>query len=347
MTTQQTMFALVQRESGFAAKPDGPELTELDRYVEATTMEVPKPRRGQVLIKMRMASVNPSDVMFIKGMYGQPRIAGKPAGFEGVGEVVGSGGGFMANRLKGKRVAFVAGHSGTWADYALADAVTCIPLRADVRDEDGAAMIVNPLTAYAMFDLVKQAGSKTFIMTAGASQLCKLLAGIARDEGYRAISIVRRDEQIEPLKALGATHVLNSESAGFQAELKAILKDEKPRIFLDAVTGKLAASIFHEMGQGGRWVVYGRLDSGETPIMEPGQLIFLSKKVEGFWLTQWMRKSSLLTKIKATRQVQARFASGAWKTDVAATVPFSEAHAKLPAALAGANVGKVMLVPGS
>ena len=346
MTQAQTMLALIQRESGFTSKPEGPELTELDRYVEAATIDVPQPKPGQVLIKVRMASVNPSDVMFIKGMYGQPRIAGKPAGFEGVGEVVASGGGFMANRLKGKRVAFVAGFSGTWAEYALAEAVTCIPLRADVRDEDGAAMIVNPLTAYAMFDLVKRAGSKSFILTAGASQLCKLIAGIARDEGYRAISIVRRDEQIEPLKQLGAAHVLNSESKGFQAELRAILKEEKPRIFLDAVTGTLAASIFHEMGQGGRWVVYGRLDTGQTPIMEPGQLIFLTKRIEGFWLTQWMRKSSLLTKIKATRQVQARFASGAWATDIAEVIPFDEAHARLPAALSGANTGKVMLVPG-
>lgn len=347
MALPQDMFALIQRESGYATGMDGPELTDLDPYLEAKTVELPKPKSGQVLIKVSMASVNPSDVMFIKGLYGQPRIAGQPAGFEGVGEVVASGGGFMANRLKGKRVAFVAGFSGTWAEYALAEAVTCIPLRKEIRDEDGAAMIVNPLTAYAMFDLVKREGAKSFILSAGASQLCKLIAGIARDEGYRAISIVRRDEQVEPLKQLGAAHVLNSETDGFQAELRALLKEEKPRIFLDAVTGKQGSMIFHEMGKGGRWIVYGRLDPGLTPIEEPGQLIFLDKRIEGFWLTKWLRKTPLLRKLSAIRAVQGRFASGAWHTDVAATIPIAEAHARLPEALAGANTGKVMLVPAA
>lgn len=37
--------------------------------------------------------------------------------------------------------------SGAWAEYAPSDAINCIPLRDDITDEDGAAQIVNPLTA--------------------------------------------------------------------------------------------------------------------------------------------------------------------------------------------------------
>jgi NADPH:quinone reductase-like Zn-dependent oxidoreductase len=345
MTLPADMPALILKEDGFAAKREGSELPSLDPYLKYEQVTLPVPRKGQVLIHVTMASVNPSDVMFIKGMYGQPRKAGKPAGFEGVGEVVGSGGGFMANRLKGKRVAFIAGHSGSWAQYALADAGTCIPLRSDVRDEDGAAMIVNPLTAYAMFDLVKREGSRAFIMTAGASQLCKLIAGLARDEGYKAISIVRRDSHLETARNNGAAYALNSEDNDFTASLRTVLKENRPRIFLDAVTGALASRIFHEMGRDSRWIIYGRLDSHPTEIAEPGQMIFQTKQIEGFWLTQWMRKTSLLRKLSVIRAVQARFASGAWKTDLAQTIPLAEAHEKLPQALAGANIGKVMLVP--
>ncbi len=54
-------------------------------------------------------------------------------------------------------------------------------------------MIVNPLTAIAMFDIVKQEGEKAFIMTAGASQLCKLIIGLGCEEGFRPIVTVRRD----------------------------------------------------------------------------------------------------------------------------------------------------------
>ncbi|TIT55737.1 MAG: NADH oxidoreductase, partial [Mesorhizobium sp.] len=89
-----------------------------------------------------------------------------------------TGGEPYAAGLAGKRVAFANGLSnwGAWADYAVAEAASCIPLLDTVRDEDAAAMIVNPLTALAMFDIVKQDGEKAFIMTAGASQLCKLIA---------------------------------------------------------------------------------------------------------------------------------------------------------------------------
>lgn len=346
MSTPNEMYALTLNSGGYSNETTGMALPDLSPYVTGHDIAVPQPKSGQVLIRTSLASINPSDVMFIKGLYGQPRVEGHPAGFEGVGEVVASGGGFMANRLKGKRVAFVASPSGSWAEYAVAEAATCIPLRSDVRDEDGAAMIVNPLTAYAMFDIVKQYKSKAFVMSAASSQLCKLIAGLAKDEGYRAIGIVRRDEQIAHLKELGAAHVLNSVAPGFGAELRAVLKDEKPRIFLDAVTGTVAAKIFHEMGRKSRWIVYGRLDDkSDTTLAEPGQLIFMDKHIEGFWLVKWMRETSLLRKLSVIRTVQSRFASGAWQTEVAAKIPLRDAHGKLPAALEGANEGKVYLTP--
>jgi NADPH:quinone reductase-like Zn-dependent oxidoreductase len=157
------MSALVQSESGFARElPATLGLESLDPHVTAETIPTPKPRRGQVLIRVRMAPVNPSDVAFIKGVYGQPRVAGMPAGFEGVGDVVMSGGGLMAKRLVGKRVSFFAGVSGSWAEYAVSEARTCIPLRSEVGDEDGAALMINPFSAWAMQGIVRREGTSAF-----------------------------------------------------------------------------------------------------------------------------------------------------------------------------------------
>jgi NADPH:quinone reductase-like Zn-dependent oxidoreductase len=91
-----------------------------------------------VLIKVALASINPSDVMFVKGMYGQPRKKGRPAGFEGVGEVVAAGDDAYAKSLIGKRVALATGTSnwGSWAEYCIADASVCIPLMDGVKDVD-------------------------------------------------------------------------------------------------------------------------------------------------------------------------------------------------------------------
>ncbi|RWC33156.1 MAG: NADH oxidoreductase [Mesorhizobium sp.] len=345
MTVPSEMKALLLVGDGYTRTPSGSVLEAMEPYLEPGTIAVPTPGPTQVLIKVSLASINPSDVAFIKGQYGQPRAKGQPAGFEGVGIVAASGDEPYPKSLIGKRVAFATGVTnwGSWADYAIAEAAVCIPLLDTVRDEDGAAMIVNPLTALAMFDIVKQEGEKAFVMTAGASQLCKLIIGLAREEGFRPIVTVRRDDQIAALKALGAAHVLNERAPDFKTALREVMRAEQPRIFLDAVTGPLASVIFDVMPKRSRWIIYGRLDPEATVIHEPGQLIFQHKHIEGFWLSEWMRQFRD-RRGPAILEAQKRFSDGRWSTDVTAVVPLADAMARLPAELAKPN-GKVFIRP--
>ncbi|MFZ1681168.1 MAG: zinc-binding dehydrogenase [Rhizobiaceae bacterium] len=346
MSASAPMSAMLLKNDGYARQPSGPVLEAMEPYVQLETIATPAPAEGQVLIRVSRASVNPSDVMFIKGLYGQPRMKGRPAGFEGSGIVTVSGGGALGDAMVGRRVAFATGQSnwGSWADFAIADARSVIPLIDGVSDIDGAALIVNPLTALAMFDLVREEGQKSFVLTAGASQLCKLMMGVAAEEGFRPIAIVRRDDQGEILARAGAAHVLNAGAGDFRSRLRDVLAQEQPRIFLDAVTGPLASTVFHAMGNGARWIVYGRLDPSDTTIREPGQLIFQDKRVEGFWLTEWMRRATLEKRAAGAIEAQQRFASGRWRTDVTAVLSLDEAMARLPAELARPN-GKVFLAP--
>ncbi|MFD1986003.1 zinc-binding dehydrogenase [Mesorhizobium newzealandense] len=345
MTVPSEMKALLLVGDGYTRTPIGSVLEAMEPYLEEGSIAVPTPGPTQVLIKVSLASINPSDVMFVKGQYGQPRAKGQPAGFEGVGTVVASGDEPYPKSLLGKRVAFATGVTnwGSWAEYAVAEAVVCIPLLDTVRDEDGAAMIVNPLTALAMFDIVKQEGEKAFVMTAGASQLCKLIIGLAKEEGFRPIVTVRRDDQIALLKALGAAHVLNEKAPDFKATLREVMKAEQPRIFLDAVTGPLASAIFDAMPKRSRWIIYGRLDPEATIIREPGQLIFQHKHIEGFWLSEWMRQFRD-RRGPAILEAQKRFSDRRWSTDVTAVVPLAEAMARVPTELARPN-GKVFIRP--
>ncbi len=342
MTIPESMLALIQKHEGYAATPSGSTLEAMEPYVELATIAVPQPRSGQVLVKVARGAINPSDVMFVKGLYGQPRRKGMAAGFEGSGTVVATGTG--AEAMVGQRVAFIAAGSGSWAEYALVDAAMAIPLMREVSDEDGAAMIVNPLTALAMFEIVRVEGEKSFVLTAGASQLCKLTIGVARDEGFRPIAIVRRADQIEPLKQLGATHVLDATSPDFAMGVAAVMREEKPRILLDASTGPVASAIFNAMGRRSRWIVYGRLDTTPTVLQEPGQLIFQRKRIEGFWLAEWLRDATPEQKQAAGIEAQKRFADGRWKTDVTAIVPLKEAMRRVPEELARPN-GKVFVAP--
>ncbi len=346
MTIPTTMKALLLKHDGYSAEPSDASLADMGSYVELSEIGVPEPGPSQVLVKVRTAAINPSDVMFVKGLYGQPRHKGQPAGFEGVGEVVAAGSDAAAQKLVGARVAFPTGLSnwGSWAEYAVAEAAACIPLIDGVNDIDGAAMIVNPLTALAMLGIVKEEGEKAFVLTAAASQLCKLIMGVAAEEGYRPIAIVRRDDQTPLLEKAGAAHVLNASAPDFDVAMKAVMKKEQPRILLDAVTGPLAGRIFNAMPKRARWIVYGRLDTETTPIPEPGQLIFMHKRIEGFWLTNWLRGAAPESRVAVVMEAQKRFADGRWSTDVTAVVPLKEAIARVPGELAKPN-GKVFLEP--
>lgn len=344
MTVPATMHALVARFGGYDANP-GPAIASLADWVALAELPTPEPAEGQALVKVGLASVNPSDLHYVKGSYGQPRLAGAPAGFEGMGVVVG-GRGKAAEALTGRRVAFVAPLAGAWAEYVALDAALLIPLRDDVADADGAAQIVNPLTAMAMFDLVRAAKAESFVATAAASQLGKLLAGLARDAGLPMIGIVRRESQVALLKERGATEVLTTSDPALLERFAEVSRTLKPRVLLDAVADQTSADLFMAMPNRARWVVYGQLDPAGARLDQLGALIFTGKRIEGFWLTDWMRSASPEARMAAVAEVQARFADGRWRTDVTATLGLEAALDGLAPALATPD-GKVMIAPAA
>ena len=338
------MKAIVCLENGFANALEGDPKGTLAPYVTWQEIADPSPAPGQVVIDVELAAVNPSDEMFVRGLYGLPRRAGVPAGFEGVGRVIENGGGWMGRALMGRRVAFFADASGSWSEKALTGAALCIPVGEEVRAEDAAGFLVNPFTAWALDELVARSGSKSFVMSAAGSQLGKFLIRLAAQRGRRPIAIVRRNEQIAPLQSLGASYVLNQQSAEFDDELRDALKREKPVAFLDAVAGPQQARVHQAMGNGARWVVYGRLDPEPPTIKHPEQFIFQRKRVEGFWLSDWFQSASLIQKARAARAIRKRFERGDWQTDVAEIVPLEDAIERLPQARTKTD-GKVFLEP--
>ncbi len=243
MSIPEKMHGLVLKDDGFSGTSEEPAISTLEPYLDFIELDVPEPQDGQVLIKTIMASVNPSDMHFIKGEYGVPRRKGIPAGFEAVGQVVKAGKG--GDGLIGKRVGFFGSASGAWADYAISEISMCVPVIDQVRDEDAAALLVNPLTAIAMYEEAKADGNNCFIMTAAASQLCKLIAGLAKEDGTKVISVVRRDEHVESLKHYGSTYVLNCKSPSFDKEMQKLIKEHKPRVMLDAVADQGSSDIFY------------------------------------------------------------------------------------------------------
>ncbi len=339
MNLPDTMKALIQLHEGYAGTQTGPNLADMTPFVALQDVPVPVPGPGQVVIKVHLAAVNPSDIHFIKGEYGQPRIKGAPAGFEAVGEVVAGD-----TPLIGQRVSFFASASGTWAEYAMTDATGLVPCRADLAEPDAAGLLVNPLTAIAMFDLVKESGADSFVLNAAGSQLGKLLIALGRDYGIKPIAAIRRAEQAQSLRDLGAAEVIVTGEDDPLRQAQSIFKTLKPRILLDAVGDQFTADLFFAMPSHARWVNYGKLSTDAPALSQLGQMIFQNKVIEGFWLTRWMKQADPARIPEAFSEIQKRFVTGKWTTDVAGIVPLSAAMAELPVVMAKPD-GKAFIDP--
>ena len=336
MATTSTMRAAQIR--AYDGKPESVALVELP---------VPRPGPGQVLVHVAASPINPSDQMFLRGLYGFKKPLPAVPGFEGSGSVEETGSGFMARFLKGRRVACTAvdprSSQGMWAEYVLTSAQSCMPLSDHVTMEQGAMMLVNPLTAWALVDVARRGRHRAIVQTAAASALGKMVLKLGRRFSIPVINVVRRSEQVEALHALGADHVLNSSDEGFDSKLCKLCQDLGATIGFDAVSGEMSGRVLRAQPDGSELIVYGAL-SLEANQIDPMSLIFEAKRVKGFWLSEWLRHRSVLGQFKLGRQVQSLLADDL-KTEVHARMPLEKLASALEEYAANMTSGKILLVP--
>ncbi|HWR16171.1 MAG TPA: zinc-binding dehydrogenase [Terriglobales bacterium] len=336
--------------------PDIPEkmrAVQLQNYdgkpesLSVAEIPVPRPGPGQVLVKVAASPINPSDLAFLAGMYGFKKPLPATPGFEGSGTVVAAGSGVMPRWLMGKRVACTAADpkiaGGVWAEYVVTTAQFCVPLGASVEIEQGAMMLVNPLSAWAMVELARSGEHKAIVQTAAASALGKMIIRLGRKFGVPVINVVRRPEQVEVLRKMGAKHVLDSSAEGFDDELKKLANELSATIGLDAVGGPLTGRVLRQMPLGSRMYVYGGLSLRPCEV-DPGQVIFEGKVLAGFWVSAWLARKSIVEKMKIARQVQ-KMIGNELKSDVQAKVPLQEAVKAVQQYMGNMIAGKVLLMP--
>jgi NADPH2:quinone reductase len=315
--------------------------------IAAIELPVPRPGPGQVLIRVAASPINPSDLMFIRGLYGFKKPLPAIPGFEGSGTVVEAGRGMMPRFLKGRRVACAAADpnigGGMWAEYLVTSARLCVPLTKYVDMEQGATMLVNPLTAWALMEEARLGGHRAVVQTAAASALGRMVVRLGQKFTIPTINVVRRAEQVELLRTMGAEHVLNASDPGFDAALGDLCRKLEASIGFDAVAGDMSARVLRAQPRGSRLLVYGAL-SLESNQIDPTSLIFEGKRVEGFWLTTWLCQRSIFGQLLVVRQIQ-KMLAGDLKTEIQARLPLTEIARGLEQYAANMTGGKVLLLP--
>jgi NADPH2:quinone reductase len=308
----------------------------------ARDVPAPAPGPGEVLVRMLASPVNPSDLMYVEGRYKlQPTLPATP-GFEGVGVVERSGGGLLGRFRVGKRVAVLGGRTGAWAEYAVAPAKRVFPVPAGLPDEQAAGLFVNPATAVVLTrHVLAVPAGEWLLQTAAGGTLGKMVIRLGKKYGFKTANVVRRREQVAELTALGADAVLVEADGPITDQVRQ-LTGGGVRYAMDPVGGDAFAGVVSALADGGRAVLYGSLSGGPAggATLPPAAG---GRRVEKFWLAEWMESASLFGKLRLMRQVRALVAEGALRTEVGATFPLDRVAEAVREAVARGKPGKVLL----
>jgi NADPH:quinone reductase-like Zn-dependent oxidoreductase len=220
-----------------------------------------------------------------------------------------------------------------------------VPLRKEISFEQGASLIINPLTAWALVETARKGGHRGIVQTAAASQLGRMVLRLAMDVGIPLINVVRRKDQEEILRSLGAESVLNSESENFEDRLREECHRLHATIGFDAVSGEMTGKIFNAMPERSMVIIYGVLSYAPCSGIDGGELIFGQKHIQGFWLTDWVREAGLLGIFQASRQIQKRIADGSFETNFRQKLKLEDVPKGLMEYHMQMTAGKILIVP--
>ena len=231
--------------------------------IDLAAVPMPEPADDEIVIRMEAAPLNPSDMALLThpadlstgkttgsgadtvytaeiptGMLAgvKARIGmSLPVGNEGSGTVVRAGDSAAAQALLGKTVAAIGGEM--YCQYRLIKAVAVLPLGEGITAKQGASCFVNPMTALALVECMSLEGFKGLVHTAAASNLGQMLNRVCLADGINLVNVVRREDQAELLRQMGAKYVVNSSSDSFRDELSTAIGETEAYLCFDAIGG--------------------------------------------------------------------------------------------------------------
>jgi NADPH:quinone reductase len=286
--------------------------------LELAQRDSPEPGGSEVVVAVEASPINPSDLgMLLDAVApGALRTDGAdlvgevaeaalalyrdrldkplPVGNEGAGTVIAAGP--EAAALIGRRVALFGG--SMWADYRIADAGAVVELPDDVSTAEGAALFINPLTALSMVETMRAESHSALVHTAAASNLGQMLVRICAADGVGLVNIVRRAEQTQVLRDLGAVHVVDSSGPDFAKRLTQAIGETGATLAFDAIgggslAGEILAAMEHAQPPLTSYTPYGSTVHKQVYIY--GSLDFSPTVIERKFGVAWSIGGYLLT----------------------------------------------------
>lgn len=244
--------------------------------ISIAKVDIPTPADDEVLIEIYAAPINPSDLALLTTFGGDVsniKVSGSgdntiasmsvhpavmssmksrvdqsmPVGNEGAGVVVDAG--INAKSLIGKTVGLAGG--AMYSQYKCAPAVNCLVMDDGIAPSEAASSFVNPMTALSFVETMKMENHSAIVHTAAASNLGQMLVKVCKSENIPLVNIVRKEEQVDILKNIGAKCICNTNESDFMESLVGALTETGATLGFDATgggnNGELAGQILAAM----------------------------------------------------------------------------------------------------
>jgi NADPH:quinone reductase len=206
----------------------GPEVLRWEPVV------VPPPAAGELRLRQQAVGLNYIDTYHRSGLYPVPKLP-SGIGLEGAGVVEGVGEG-VAGFAVGDRVAYAHGPLGAYAEVRNLPADRAVKLPDALSFEQGAAMMLQGLTAqYLLRRTHRVQPGETILVHAAAGGVGSILVQWGKALGATVIGTVGSDEKAERVKALGCDHVIVYSREDFVARVKDITGGRGVRVAYDSV----------------------------------------------------------------------------------------------------------------
>jgi zinc-binding alcohol dehydrogenase/oxidoreductase len=241
------------------------------RYEE---VETPKPKVGEVLVKLKYAALNRRDVFISYGMYPGmklPSILGADGAgvVAAVGEgvqnieagsevVIDSAIGWGSDDRKSNSDFYILGMpvNGTYAQYVVVPAENIYPKPKHLTWEETAALPLAGLTAYrALVTRGQVQEGETVVIPGIGSGVALFVLQMAVAKGAKVYVTSGSEEKIERAKQLGAVEGVNYRSPGWGKQLRKMIGEAN--LIVDGVGGPGFNDLISLCAEGGRIVSYG------------------------------------------------------------------------------------------
>jgi NADPH:quinone reductase-like Zn-dependent oxidoreductase len=290
---------------------------------------------------MEAAPLNPSDFLFVRGMYGIRPAFPSSVGAEGVGRVAKIGSKVDA-ALRGKRVLILPTYEqGTWSDEVVVPVRNLVPM-SDEADPLQLSMIgINPATAYLLLSRYVSLMPGDWIgQTAANAAMGQYIIALAKLAGVKTLNVVRRKEAAEQVRQWGGDRIV-LQSDNLNKDIEEALDGKKLSLVLDTVGGSPVGELAKSLKPGGSIVVYA-LQSGQFPAISPGDLIYRGLSLHGFWLINWIRNAPRIEIKEVYQKLGDLVADGSLSAAVEQVYPLDRFKEAFKQSLKSNRSGKIL-----